>query len=172
MWLKYSDSTILTGEQWDRDQDDDLGWYQKPRGFWITDDSPDDCWRKWCVSEQFNLENLTHKHEVVLDETDILILRTLAALARFNDEFLVEKWWGPTGHPRKYRNICMDWPAVAARYSGLIITPYQWSRRLDLSYSWYNPWDCASGCIWKARAILEIKLIEIDMEVATLREAA
>ncbi|QBI98814.1 hypothetical protein SEA_BOBBY_184 [Mycobacterium phage Bobby] len=45
----------------------------------------------------------------------------------------------------------IDWGKVAADYGGIIIAPYQWSRRMDPH--WYYTWDCASGCIWNLEAI-------------------
>lgn len=172
-WLKYSSAPIMTGEYWTRNQktypedDDYRSDYEKPRGCWITDDS-ESCWREWCVGERFNLEALTHKHEIVLDESNILILRNAWELDDFTRQYGGTCLWGPPGEPRKYRNRYIDWQKVAGRYDGLIITPYQWERRMDLN--WYYTWDCASGCIWNADAIREIRLIEIDMEVAKARE--
>ena len=58
----------------------------------------------------------------------------------------------------KYKNRCIAWEKVAAKYDGLIITPYIWQRRMELN--WYYTWDCASGCIWNVRAIKDIRLIE------------
>lgn len=161
MWLKYSDAPILNGEQWDCEQSDYIGAHTKPSGFWITDDTAD-CWRSWCLGERFGLGRLTHKHEVVLDESNLLILRSPYELDLFTRDFAVEKLWGPQN---AWRELCVDWRAVAARYDGLIITPYQWSRRLHDRYSWYYGWDCASGCVWKAGAIREVRLIEIDHEI-------
>lgn len=168
MWLKYSDAPILAGEQYDVPQSHELGKYNKPLGFWITDDSKD-CWRSWCIGEQFGLERLTHKHEIVLDESGILFLRTPCEILDFHDGYGVEKWWGPDGQPRKYRDWCIDWRRVAEQYAGIIITPYQWTLRLNAGTDWYYGWDCASGCIWKASAIREIRLIEIDRAVVTAR---
>jgi hypothetical protein len=170
MWLKYSDAPILTGEQWDRRQSGRPMSYAKPSGFWITDDS-EECWRSWCVGEQFNLECLTHRHEVILDERNILILRSALQLDIFTKEFETFQVWGPDEEPRKYRDRCIDWGRVAEWYDGLIVTPYQWSRRMADGFSWYYGWDCASGCIWKAAAILEVRLIEIDYDVARKRDA-
>lgn len=48
--------------------------------------------------------------------------------------------------------------------------PYQWRRRNERGFSWYYGWDCASGCIWRASAIREIRLIEIDMDVGKTGE--
>lgn len=170
MWLKYADQPILNGEHWDRDQPSRLSEHEKPRGFWITDDS-EDCWRAWCVGARFGLEELTHKHEIILDESNLLILRSVGEIDLFTKEFAVERpWRGQSG--QRYVDRCIDWRAVAARYDGLIITPYQWQRRLCDGYSWYYGWDCASGCIWRARAIKEIRLIDIDREIANQQAAA
>lgn len=158
MWLKYSDRPILLGEQWDREQCSDLDALSKPCGFWITDDS-EYCWRSWCIAERFVLDLLTHKHEIELEESNILFLRSVNDLDRFTYRYSVEKWVG------RRRNI-IDWPRVAKEYSGIIITPYQWSRRMHDSCRWYYLWDCASGCIWQASAIKAIRLIDIDYEVA------
>lgn len=166
MWIKYDDAPILVGEQFNRNQADELSAYTKPRGFWITDDS-EDCWRSWCLSERFKLGSLTHKHEIKLDEERILILRTSWEVDNFARKYRVDKWWGPEGNPRKWCDLCIDWPQVAAEYAGIIITPYQWSLRLENGFSWYYGWDCASGCIWDASAILDINLIDIDRDVAS-----
>lgn len=171
MWLKYWNAPIDKSAFATREQPQDLSEYRKPSGCWITDDS-EHCWRSWCIGEGFAFENLTHKHEVTLDENDILILGSAYELDGFTHQFATEKWWGPDGEPRKYRDLCIDWPAVARRYSGLIITPYQWARRLDCGYSWYYTWDCASGCIWNADAIKEIRLIDIDHDVVRIGEKA
>lgn len=171
MWLKYDNAPIFLGEQADRDQPSRLSEYQKPCGFWITDDS-EDCWRSWCVGNRFGLESLTHKHQVALDESRILILRSPYELDAFTEQYKVFHWWGPEGEPRKYRDLCIDWQRVAQEHDGLIITPYQWQRRLGHYYSWYYGWDCASGCIWKASTIRDIRLIEIDPDIAKRQEAA
>jgi hypothetical protein len=171
MWLKYSDQPIEKASLVEaREQSDRLSEYEKPRGCWITDDS-EHCWREWCVGESFMLDSLTHKHEVVLDESNILILRSAYDLDDFTQEFAVPKWWGPPEEPRRWRDLCIDWRKVAQKYSGLIITPYQWSRRMHEGYNWYYSWDCASGCIWDTKAILDIRLIAVDREIAKPREA-
>lgn len=165
MWLKYYNEPIRLSEIEDRSQPD-ASKYTKPRGCWITDDT-ENCWRSWCIGEQFQLEYLTHKHEVVIDETSVLILRSPYELDAFTSEFAVERPWSWEG--RKYVDRCIDWREVAKRYDGLVVTPYLWARRMELD--WYYGWDCASGCIWKAGAIKEIRLLEIDLDVAKPREA-
>ena len=169
MWIKYDSEPILLGDQWTRKQYGQLGRYQKPHGFWITDDS-DGCWRSWCLAEGFRLDELTHKHEIDLDETKVLVLRSRSEIEVFACKYRALYKWGPEEEPQKYTDVCIDWPRVAADYDGIIITPYQWSLRLAPDFNWYYVWDCASGCIWNPRAILDIRLVEIDMEVAKPRE--
>lgn len=164
MWLKYSRAPILLDEYRDRNQTTDFpSSFSKPCGTWITDDSGQ-CWREWCLAEGFRLDDLTHKHEVVLDESNILVLRNSRDLVRFDQEYGGE----PSNPNLTYRHVA--WERVAARYDGLIITPHQVEQHFNLM--WYNGWDCASGCIWRASAIREIKLLEIDLLVTKGREEA
>jgi hypothetical protein len=176
VWLKYDSKPISTADYVDRAQvgPREEGYrssYEKPCGCWITDDT-EDCWRSWCQSESFALDGLTHKHDVVLDESHLLILRKPWELDDFTREFGVIVPWGPPGHPNKYADRCIAWENVAARYDGLIITPYIWERRMSDEYRWYYTWDCASGCIWNVRAIKEIRLLEINEKIAAKQEAA
>jgi hypothetical protein len=165
-WLKYADSPIDRASLVDCDQRTELrSKYEKPRGCWITDDS-EDCWKTLCLGESFLLDRLTHKHEVVLDESRLLILRSALEVRLFTENFAEE-------HDRGgYNDLCINWHRVATIYDGLIITPYQWSLRLADRFSWYYGWDCASGCIWRTRSILDVKLIEVDHTIGkTLLEA-
>jgi hypothetical protein len=164
MWLKYADKPILLGDWASEQQHGILGAFEKPRGRWITDDSGD-CWKAWCLAEQFRLDQLTHKHEVVLDEASMLIIRSLWELDDFAERFGAVNVWGTNEHPTRWRDKCIDWRQVANQYSGVIITPYQWQRRMDEDLRWYYGWDCASGCIWDMAAIKDIRLIEIDTTV-------
>ena len=168
MWLKYDSAPILIGEQWSRNQPARLSEHQKPSGFWITDDS-EDCWRSWCVGEQWGLDGLTHKHEIVLDETNILILRNQLDVECFAEKYRVIKRWGKNN---EWADRCIEWQRVASEYDGIIITPYQYRLRLADGFMWYYGWDCASGCIWNANAIRDIRLIEIDREIAKRQKEA
>lgn len=171
MWLKYSDAPIMVGEWWSPPQKpagEYRSHYDKPIGYWITDDS-EDCWASWCRNNDFGLDQLTHKHEIVLDESNLLILRSLSQFDFFNQEWGSPYYWGGA-NGNKFRDWCIDWWRVAERYDGLIITPYKWQRRLQLN--WYYSWDCASGCIWNVDAVKDIRLIEINMEIARKIEAA
>lgn len=125
----------------------------KPRGFWVTDDDCEDNWRNWCVSESFALERLTHIHDVVLSPgANVLVLQSAAEIDDFTAEYV-------DGTSRHYRDI--RWREVRRKYSGLIVTPYIWARRLHDGTGWYYSWDCASGCIWDPKAIAGVTLREV-----------
>lgn len=160
-WLKYSDAPIDKSKLETRPQRRELrNKYEKPRGFWITDDG-EDCWKTWCLGENFETHRLSHKHEVVLDEARVLIVRSAFELDTFTREFSDELVWF-TGSGRSHTDLCVNWARVAERYAGLIVTPYQWTLRLEHRFSWYYGWDCSSGCIWDATAILDVRLVEVD----------
>lgn len=160
-WLKYAAEPIVLDRLRTYRQREALSAYTKPCGFWITDDS-EDCWRSWCTGERWGLERLTHKHEIDLDEDRILVLNSEWEVTAFARQYNVDNWWGPAGEPRKWRDRCIDWPRLAGDYAGIIITPYIWALRLADDYSWYYGWDCASGCIWDASAIKDVRLVEVD----------
>ncbi len=153
MWLKYSKLPIRL-EQRVYAQDPDLWSFQKPKGFWITDDS-DRCWRNWCEAERFGSERLKCVHEVKLDESKILFINNAAEMVAFTSNYGIYQ----EGHGR-LANLCIDWPAVARTFAGIIITPYQSPFRMEHDYSWYYGWDCASGCIWDTVAIEEVRELE------------
>ncbi len=118
----------------------------KPNGFWISDET-DHGWKQWCIDEEFNLDRLNLVYTVTVDLSNILQINTEAALLLFDRYFA-------KGGNRFSKQI--DWDLIAQRYSGIIITPYQWGQRLDLM--WYYGWDCASGCIWDVSAVKSIEL--------------
>ena len=52
----------------------------------------------------------------------------------------------------------IDWTAVGKNHDAIVIAPYIWERRLD-GPMWYYGWDCASGCVWNATAVAELRPI-------------
>lgn len=133
--------------------------YAKPRGFWVSVKGEDD-WPTWCRSEGFGVDRLAVEHEVTLTpDANVLRLDSAGAMRDFHQEYAVE-----TNFERRYPRLSneswpIDWRAVAAKYDGIIIAPYQWSCRLDLS--WYYGWDCASGCIWNLDAIASLAALVV-----------
>lgn len=132
---------------------DDYRALVKPRGLWVSDDDSDYNWRTWCVSDGFGLERLMYVHDVELvPNANVLVLKSAEDIDSFTRE-----WADTSGEPWK-AYFAIPWPTVQKRYSGMVITPYIWERRLDFSVAWYYGWDCASGCIWDLDAIASITL--------------
>lgn len=124
----------------------------KPTGFWLSVDGDQD-WREWCQGESFGCgENLLHYRAHLAPGANILVLSKPHEVHLFTERY---------GHAQRYLQgrLAIDWPAVARKHDGLIIAPYQWDCRLDNRCHWYYGWDCASGVIWKARAIASIELL-------------
>lgn len=156
-WLKFSKEPI-SGPFERRAQKLTSSPYEKPNGFWFTDESEDN-WERWCKAEEYFLEGLRCVHEVILDESNILFLRSASEIFTFTRDFAIVKPW----HYATTSGLdhIIDWPLVAERFSGIIITPYQWECRLDVPETrWYYSWDCASGCVWDPQAILSVNLME------------
>ena len=123
--------------------------HSKPKGFWISVEGNDDGWREWCEGEEFNLEGLAHRTDIELaPNANILWLRDAWKI----DEVTARYEGLPYPTITTYRQI--DWRPIAEQYQGIIIAPYHWSRRLCDRSRWYYSWDCASGCIWDAAAIV------------------
>lgn len=154
----YSDKpleTVRSVAQWPANEGARAtGPYTKPVGLWVSVDGEDD-WIWWCRAEGFGLERLTHAHRVTLAK-NARVLRLAGAneLDAFTAEY---GGLGPDYMPEHLKSLCIDWWRVAAGYQGVIIAPYCYERRLNLS--WYYPWDCASGCIWDASAIASVEPI-------------
>lgn len=126
--------------------------FGKPDGLWVSVDGPDD-WPTWCREEDYGDIDAKHRFAIILASgSRILHLSQpehLWAFTRTFDANPEGKWHGE-----------IDWAAMAARYQGIIIAPYQWDCRLDSRTGWYYGWDCASGCIWDASAIASVKRVE------------
>jgi hypothetical protein len=135
--------------------------YGKPRGLWVSVDGDDD-WAWWCDAEQFcDLSQLLRYEVVLAPDANLLLLDSVEAVLSFTREHGRTATWNPAlfsadGTAVDYVDY-IDWARVARAYQGIVIAPYQWSLRLESITSWYYPWDCASGCIWDAAAIKELR---------------
>jgi hypothetical protein len=109
----------------------------KPKGFWYEVDND---WQRWTDEEDFHCGEYVFKVE--LNDCNILLIDTLPKLDEFHSQFYI-------GDRLSLRGI--DWAAVAKKYDGVEIAPYQWERRLALDFMWYYGWDCASGVIWEPK---------------------
>jgi len=138
----YSEKPL--GELYDCEQEPALP-NGKPNGLWV---SVADAygWAAWCKENNWRLLALEHRYEIVLhDDANVLWLRSENLLHSFTREFSREK------HHELDR---VDWQLVAQRFDGILIAPYIWQSRLRLL--WYYGWDCASGCLWRARAVARV----------------
>lgn len=150
----YSPTDDLVGMQLiDFTPDQEMG--MKPRGIWISDDT-DYGWARWCREAEWGYDRLLYKYSIGLSKNArILYIRTVEELDAFTKKYRADDVANHCiAHIGEIPDtISIDWPAIAKQYQGIIITPYQWSRRLHMGCSWYYPWDCASGCIWDPEAI-------------------
>lgn len=139
---------------------DEMRMFRKPQGLWY---GINDSWIDWCASEEMGWVH-DHIHEVILDESKILKITNLREFNAFEKEYggldplLARLERDFPGQMMNYRrgmeSIAFD--KVAEKYSGLEITPYLYEKRLISM--WYYGWDCASGCVWDASAVRDVKL--------------
>lgn len=152
--LHYSDSPVEAVRSV-RQPSHHMAWHggRKPDGFWVSVEGPDD-WRSWCETESFRDCDRQIAYEVILAPNHgVLIIGTLSAMLAFHAEYGVDGSYSSSGK-------VIDWQRVARDYLGIIIAPYRWEQRLDAPCGgWYYGWDCASGCIWDAAAIAELRQV-------------
>jgi hypothetical protein len=142
--IHYSYEPLNFNRDWEYHQPFEAAW--KPVGFWLSVDGNDDGWAEWCEREAGWTECIAHRTEFELSPSaNILYLTSSQEIDNFTRSFravLVPGLW------------YIDWQRVAKVYDGIIIAPYQWSRRLEGEASqWYYAWDCASGCVWNLKAV-------------------
>lgn len=134
----------------------------KPCGLWLSDDADEECsWPAWCKAEDFRTDWLRFQYRATLrPDANVLMLCSASEIDAFTEEFAVE-----IADLGRHRVHHVDWPIIATRWQGIIITPYQWSRSLDGPARWYYGWDCASGCVWDISAFERFEL-EADLGLA------
>lgn len=153
--LHYSDDPITAVESRDQRATPDHLRHYKPWGLWLSVEGEDD-WRSWCESEQFGAPAKQLCYVVTLAaEANVLRLSCGADLLDFTDAYGFDPYDGRYS----FAGNAIQWERVAALYDGIIIAPYIWTMRLEERVHWYYGWDCASGCIWNARAIARLSLI-------------
>jgi hypothetical protein len=130
--------------------------FGKPVGFWVSVAGADD-WAAWCESEGYGIGGFEHR--VTLDPgANVLVIDTPSDIEAFHEKYSVE-----TEFEARARSLFpratwpVDWRKVVQDFDGLVIAPYQYSLRFD-GPEWYYGWDCASGCIWSAHAVLSVEV--------------
>ena len=159
--IHYSNKPLK--KVWSVEQEDptSTSFTRKPEGLWVSVEGEDD-WHEWCTSEEFRVELLACATEVVLKpDAKILRLSTASQLDQLESEYGVPD---EVLKSSRISYVSIQWERVAEKYQGIIIAPYMWSCRLDMM--WYYAWDCASGCIWDADAVAELRPIEQEPRIA------
>jgi hypothetical protein len=151
MDLRHYATQPVTLEARTHEQDVDL----KPSGLWVSVGTE---WLDWCRSEDFRTDQPIFDHAVmVASAANILTLASPDDIDTFTDRY------GKQISP-KWDSRYIDWAQVASEYDGIIISPYQWSRRSSRHTFWYYGWDVASGCIWNPRFVSLGTPVEISFE--------
>ena len=133
----------------------------KPKGLWFSVEGTDSLgWKEWCEVEEFQLENLRCEIEIVFRvDANILFLKTEKEIRDFDKKFGKPAFVNAGRvYPDLTDHRSCDWAAVARKYEGIVIAPYQWRFRLNLL--WYYGWDCASGCVWDKDAIEKVRILK------------
>src|SRR3990167_3568080 len=150
MRLIHYSKTPLTAVRSTRHNAHLVGAY-KTSGLWVSVEGDDD-WLNWCRGESWGLDGFSHATEVILSkDAEIMHLKNASQIDKFTNEFR------PKNRPEWDRSL--NWPAIRKRWQALIIAQYCWSRRLSTHTSWYYGWDCASGVIWNAKAVVSVMAI-------------
>ena len=110
----------------------------KPKGLWFSDNDSEENWALWCQDNEFD-GNWKHEYKLTFSAA----AKLLYIVNKKQLEYFHEKY-----STRRYE---MNWQLIAAKYDGIIITPYQWDYRWV--YLWYSAWDIASACIWNTDII-------------------
>ena len=133
--------------------------FGKPEGFWVSVEGEDD-WPSWCRGEECFIDSLAVAHQVTLvDRPNLLIVSTPVGIDSLTATYAVQTEWERrfSWKVNNRRKWPIDWREVSRDYDGVIIAPYQWSRRMETE--WYYGWDCASGCIWNLDAIASVETV-------------
>jgi hypothetical protein len=118
----------------------------KPAGFWYCEG---DEWADWCRDNEFGFpENFRYRTTFYLHPQRVLQIATVEQLLQFNAAY----GRPALGDPRFESIREIDWSRVAESWDGVEIIPYA---RGALNASWYWGWDCASGCVWSERAVVD-----------------
>ena len=130
--------------------------HNKPPGFWysVQTDDNDHGWLEWCKgNDNFRdiSEQVPHRLEVDMDR--VLHISNQVQLTEFSEKHSFKS--SPGGYFSSIR-----WEDVMPLWSGIEISPYQWSCRMSEDFFWYYGWDCSSGVIWDMDAIKSITPID------------
>jgi len=127
--------------------------YAKPKGLWYACGKD---WKRFVQSEMPTwADEYTHKYLLDVNLSRMCVIRTEEEMEAFHIKYSYR------ASPSAVVPNAIDWAEVARDYDGIEICPYQWEFRM--SYSWYYPWDVASGCIWRRGAFKGVTEVDNDI---------
>ena len=132
----------------------------KPEGIWL---SIGEEWKKWCLMEDYCLEQLYTQNEIkIIDMSKIIEINTKEEV----DNFIYE-YEDITIRKKIYTFI--DWSIVMRKYDGIIINNFyelKFSNVLyDENYMWLYSWDVPSACIWNPKVLKVVESKDIHEEI-------
>jgi len=145
--VHFSDTPCVPLEPRVYKQDNGL----KPNGLWYSVEGNGDGWSDWCETERFRDTASQIAYEIRVDYTRMAVIHSVDELRAF------ERQWAASWANLSpiLSNAYINWPGVAAEYSGVEIPRHLWSARFESL--WYSGWDCACGVVWDIIAILSFE---------------
>ena len=128
--------------------------FAKPKGLWYACDKD---WKRWVQREVPRwADDYNHKYLLDVNLNRMKVIRTEREMRIFHMGYSYK------ANPQfDLVPNAIDWSEVARDYDGIEICPYQYKFRMD--YSWYYPWDVASGCIWGRGAFKGVTELDNDI---------
>ena len=115
----------------------------KPSGLWLAVPSINrDAWWDWCADTR-NYGGDRWRSQVTVDVSRLLVINNPDRLhALYGIETDTESEIG--------------WDLISDVYSGIVVYPYtvRWGRTRPPP-TWWNNWDCSSGCVWDLTAVVD-----------------
>lgn len=163
-FIHYSREPLTEVKSASATSDHPTNW--KPAGLWFSVGNGENGWRSWCEDNQFGIDNLQYQTELIFTRrARVLRIESAEELDDFHARYsYMPEWYkdsavlGRSPDWFRHRQQVIDWTAVGKNHDAIVIAPYIWERRLD-GPMWYYGWDCASGCVWNATAVAELRPI-------------
>ena len=153
-FIRYSCEPVTGLDTIGVDGSEDRG--SKPDGvmwFSVVGEDGSDGWKDHCEATGKKLQR--YRTELFLHQDAIRWVQTAAEIDALTNEYGYFRAAPELRlSERKYPTTAICWKRLADKYDGIVIAPWcaERGQQEDL---WYCTWDCASGCVWKKRAVRE-----------------
>lgn len=138
---------------------DGLRFGDKPHGLWLSVGEAWPLYYRTRLGEQgWQADKLRWRTVVVLSPcASLTLLANVSDIDQFTHQFGVPRSERECrrAHPDYQTGLDVDWKQVRDVYDGIILTPFNRAEHVFEGIPWYYSWDCASACIWRARAVLK-----------------